>query len=149
MSFPTLTAQFFPGVELDQLYVQVLLPAGAAIGESASRCPRGGHDDAGGSRHRRGPLVIGESAPAFYYNMQANRDAAPHFAEALVFTRSDEGTERAPCHACRRVLDAALPWRADSGASAGAGSAGRAPLEMRLVGPISKHFAPSARKHSL
>ncbi|WP_372426021.1 efflux RND transporter permease subunit [Salinarimonas chemoclinalis] len=134
LSFPTLTAQFFPGVERDQLYVQVLLPAGTAIGETA-RVAR-----AADALTARAPevvsthWVIGQSAPAFYYNMQANRDATPHFAEALVFTTSPEATE-ALVPRLQAELDAALPQAQILVRGLVQGPPVSAPLEMRLVGP--------------
>lgn len=134
MSFPTLTAQFFPGVERDQLYVQVLLPAGAALGESA-RVAR----EADAIMRAEPDVVathwvIGESAPAFYYNMQANRDATPHFAEALVFTASEEATELLVPRLQQR-LDAALPGAQILVRGLVQGPPVAAPLEMRFVGP--------------
>ncbi|MGP9821919.1 efflux RND transporter permease subunit [Salinarimonas sp. NSM] len=134
LSFPTLTAQFFPGVERDQLYVQVLLPAGTAIGETA-RVAR-----AADALMAQAPdvvsthWVIGESAPAFYYNMQANRDATPHFAEALVFTTSPEATD-ALVPRLQAQLDAALPQAQILVRGLVQGPPVSAPLEMRLVGP--------------
>ncbi|WP_029029731.1 efflux RND transporter permease subunit [Salinarimonas rosea] len=134
LSFPTLTAQFFPGVERDQLYVQVLLPAGTAIGETA-RVAR-----AADALMARAPevvsthWVIGESAPAFYYNMEANRDATPHFAEALVFTASPEETDILVPR-LQAALDAALPQAQILVRGLVQGPPVSAPLEMRLVGP--------------
>ncbi|MGJ3261933.1 MAG: efflux RND transporter permease subunit [Salinarimonas sp.] len=134
LSFPTLTAQFFPGVERDQLYVQVLLPAGSSIGETA-RVTR-----AADALMAQAPevvsthWVIGESAPAFYYNMQANRDATPHFAEALVFTQSPEATEVLVPQLQAR-LDGALPQAQILVRGLVQGPPVSAPLEMRLVGP--------------
>ncbi|GGK20077.1 efflux RND transporter permease subunit [Salinarimonas ramus] len=134
MSFPTLTAQFFPGVERDQLYVQVLLPAGTAIGETA-RIARAADAVMGDapeivSTH----WVVGESAPAFYYNMQANRDATAHFAEALVFTQSPDATD-ALIPRLQAELDAALPQAQILVRGLVQGPPVSAPLEMRLVGP--------------
>lgn len=134
LAFPTLTAQFFPGVERDQLYIQVLLPAGAAIEETA-RVAR-----AADALVTEAPevvathWVIGESAPAFYYNMQANRDRAPHFAEALVFTRSPAATE-ALVPRLQATLDRALPEAQILVRGLVQGPPVAAPLEMRLVGP--------------
>jgi len=36
---------------------------------------------------------LGESAPAFYYNMIADQDGVPSFAEALVTTRTEAAAE--------------------------------------------------------
>lgn len=93
LSFPTLTAQFFPGTDRDQLYVQVKLADGRSIYDTASLAEK--MDE----RLRAEPLVrrvdwsIGESAPAFYYNMYRSRENIPSWAEALVLTRDARRTD--------------------------------------------------------
>ncbi len=90
VSLPTLTAQFFPGVDRDQFTMDVELPAGAALAQTASTVR--GIDE----RLRAEPdiasvtWVLGRSAPAFYYNIVGNRDQAPGFAQALITTASPD-----------------------------------------------------------
>jgi len=94
MSLPTLTAQFFPGVDRDQFTIELEMPEGTALAETA-RTVR-----ALDARLRAKPevasvsWVIGRSAPAFYYNIVGNRDQAPSFAQALITTTSATATER-------------------------------------------------------
>ena len=87
LAFPTLTAQFFPGTDRDQFYIQVKLADGRSIYDTRALVQRID------SRLREHPLIrrvdwtIGESAPAFYYNMYRLREGIPSWAEALVLTR--------------------------------------------------------------
>jgi multidrug efflux pump subunit AcrB len=93
LAFPTLTAQFFPGTDRDQMVVQVTLPPGRSINDSY-RLAR--ELDA---RLRAEPLVrridwtIGESPPPFYYNLVRNRDGIPSFAQAMVLTHDENRTD--------------------------------------------------------
>ncbi len=133
-AFPTLTAQFFPGVDRDQLYVQVTLPEGAAIGKTHAVVRRAD------ARLREFPEIrsahwfLGESAPAFYYNMLANRDGMPEFAEALITTSSPQATE-ALIPALQKALNRALPEAQVIVRGLVQGPPVDAPLELRLVGP--------------
>ncbi len=133
-SFPTLKAQFFPGVDRNQFYVQVKLPDGASIAETnraaaqASKVIRA-H---GGVRHVH--WVIGESAPAFYYNMIMDQDGQASFAEALITTASPKVTE-ALLPELQRALNASLPQAQVTVRGLVQGPPVNAPVEIRLVGP--------------
>ena len=133
-AFPTLKAQFFPGVDRDQFYVQVKLPSGAAIAETerAARLVEAVlREDA---EIRRVDLVIGESAPSFYYNMTANQDAESSFAEALVTTASPAATERI-LPELQRALDRLLPQARVTVRGLVQGPPVDAPVEIRVFGP--------------
>ena len=133
-AFPTLQAQFFPGVDRDQLHLQVTLPPGAALEATEAAAL------AADALLRRHPevaqvqWVIGESAPAFYYNMIANQDRQPRYAEALITTASPAATE-ALIPALQAELDRALPQARSIVRGLVQGPPVDAPLEMRLVGP--------------
>jgi multidrug efflux pump subunit AcrB len=88
MSMPTLTAQFFPGVDRDQFHIEVELSDGTAIAETSEvvRAMEGFLSDQEGIE--KVVWVAGKSAPAFYYNIVGNQDRAPAFAQALVTTSS-------------------------------------------------------------
>ena len=133
-AFPTLTAQFFPGVDRDQFYIQVKLPGGASIAETERLALRiderlRGRDDINGLH-----WVVGESAPAFYYNMIMDRDRVGSFAEALVTSGSPEATERL-VPALQRDLDDAFPEAQIIVRGLKQGPPVDAPVELRLVGP--------------
>ncbi|WP_201742214.1 efflux RND transporter permease subunit [Mangrovicoccus ximenensis] len=94
VSLGGLTAQFFPGTDRDQFHIEVELPKGTAIPRTRALA---GEMDA---LLRAEPEVthtawtIGESAPAFYYNIVGYREDAPGFAQALVTTASPAATAR-------------------------------------------------------
>ncbi len=93
LSFGTLTAQFFPGTDRDQLYVQVKLSDGRSIYNTHTLVEQ--IDD----KLRREPLIrrvdwtLGESPPAFYYNMYRTKEGIPTWAEALVLTKDENQTD--------------------------------------------------------
>ena len=107
-AFPTLTAQFFPGVDRDQFYVQVRLPGLAAIDETARVARQAGEMIQAIDGIEQVHWVIGESAPSFYYNMTMDQDGVPGFAEALITTASPAAT-RAAIPAVQRLLDREIP----------------------------------------
>ncbi|MEM1387846.1 MAG: efflux RND transporter permease subunit [Pseudomonadota bacterium] len=89
-ALPTLTAQFFPGVERDQLYLEIEMPPGTAINATASVAERFDailQDDA---RVSGVYWSIGKSAPAFYYNITGGRSQEPGFAQAMITTTTAE-----------------------------------------------------------
>jgi multidrug efflux pump subunit AcrB len=93
-SFPTLIAQFFPGVDRDQFHIEVELPPGTALARTETLVRKMDESIRQTDGIDQVSWVIGRSAPAFYYNMQANRDQAPGFAQALVKTGSPKQTAR-------------------------------------------------------
>ena len=132
-AFPTLKPQFFPGVDRNQFYVQVELPDGTALRETERIARRidaslRAEPDITGLT-----WVIGESAPAFYYNMVADRDGVPSFAEALVTTRSAEATE-AMLDGLQRRLDVEVPEGRVVVRGLVQGPPVDAPVEIRVVG---------------
>jgi multidrug efflux pump subunit AcrB len=133
-AFPTLTAQFFPGVERDQFYIQLTLPDGTPIAETAEAARAAEavlRDDPGVDRVH---WVVGESAPPFYYNMMEDRDGVPGFAEALVTARSAEAAAAAVPR-LQAALDRALPGAQVVVRDLTQGPPVAAPVELRLVGP--------------
>ncbi|MCP5082691.1 MAG: efflux RND transporter permease subunit [Alphaproteobacteria bacterium] len=133
-AMPTLKAQFFPGVDRDQFYVQVKLPGGTAIGRTRQSVTKAEklirkHEDV---RHVH--WVVGESAPAFYYNMQANQDGEASFAEALITTASPAATEHI-LPTLQREFDAQMPEARVTARGLVQGPPVAAPVEIRVVGP--------------
>ena len=132
-AFPTLKAQFFPGVDRDQLYVQIKLPGGASIDQTRRLAEQASVIMRQDADIRRVHWVIGESAPSFYYNMLMNQDGEPSFAEALVITASAAATERV-IPALQAKLDEALPSARVIVQGLVQGPPVVAPVELRLVG---------------
>ena len=133
-AFSTLKAQFFPGVDRSQFYVQVKHADGTAITETHRVALKTGKFIHSHPEVQTVHWVIGESAPAFYYNMIANQDNQPSFAEALVTTRSPKATE-AVLGDLQRTLDANVPEARIIVRGLVQGPPVNAPLEIRVVGP--------------
>ncbi|QDG74531.1 efflux RND transporter permease subunit [Labrenzia sp. PHM005] len=134
MSMPTLTAQFFPGVDRDQFHIEVELSDGTAIAETSDvvRAMDGFLSDQEGIK--KVVWVVGKSAPAFYYNIVGNQDRAPAFAQALVTTSSpDTTTDLVP--RLQRELTALYPNARILVRDLVQGPPVDAPVELRLVGP--------------
>lgn len=134
LSVPTLTAQFFPGTDRDQLYVQVKLADGRSIYESEALAR------AIDTRLRAEPLIrrvdwsIGESAPAFYYNMYRTKEGIASWSEALVVTRDENRTDEL-IRRLQTELDAAFPQARIMVRGIDQGPPVVAPLEIEVYGP--------------
>lgn len=92
LAFPTLTAQFFPGVDRNQFYVDVEMPTGASLVSTEALIASINADLMAREAVDGIAWVTGKSAPPFYYNMQADRDRAQTYAQALVTTASPQAT---------------------------------------------------------
>ncbi len=134
LSFSTLTGQFFPGTDRDQLYVQVTLPEGRSIYDSRALA------EEIDVRLRSEPLIrrvdwtIGESAPAFYYNMFRTRQGRSNWAEALVLTRDAKQTD-ALIRELQVALDQEFPSARVIVRGIDQGPPVSAPVEVEIFGP--------------
>ena len=93
-SFPSLKAQFFPGVERDQFYMEIEMPGGTSIDDTRRLAEL---MDAAIMQENDVESVywsIGKSGPAFYYNIVGGRSNEPGFAQALVTSTSAAATAR-------------------------------------------------------
>ncbi|MEM1344762.1 MAG: efflux RND transporter permease subunit [Pseudomonadota bacterium] len=133
-AFPTLTAQFFPGVERDQFYIQIETAAATSLAETQAAAEAADALLKSDQGVLATQWVIGRDAPSFYYNMLINRDGDQGFAEALVTTRSREATEAA-IPRLQAALDQALPGVRTLVRGLKQGPPVAAPIELRLVGP--------------
>lgn len=134
LAFPTLTAQFFPGTDRDQMHIQVKLADGRSIYESEVVAK------AIDTKLRAEPLIkrvdwsIGESAPAFYYNMYRMKEGIPSWSEALVITHDEDQTD----DLVRRLqteLDEEFPQAQIFVRGIDQGPPVVAPLEIEIYGP--------------
>ncbi len=132
-AFPTLKPQFFPGVDRNQFHIQLQLANGAAISATQRAVQKAETviREEGGVTNLT--WVVGENAPAFYYNMIANQDNEPAFAEALVTTKSPDATEDMLDRLQRR-LDIAIPEARIIVRGLVQGPPVNAPVEIRIVG---------------
>ncbi|MEM9975256.1 MAG: efflux RND transporter permease subunit [Pseudomonadota bacterium] len=133
-SFPTLTAQFFPGVDRDQFHIEVELAPGTHIDRTYRTAREIDALLAATDGIEQVSWVVGRSAPAFYYNIVGARENAPDFAQALV-TTSDPETTAALLEPLQDRLDAAVPNARILVRGLVQGPPVDAPVEFRLVGP--------------
>ncbi|MBY5931753.1 efflux RND transporter permease subunit [Tateyamaria omphalii] len=133
LSMPTLTAQFFPGVDRDQFYIEVDLAPGAGITDTQEVVARLNDRLLTDDRIEQVMWTVGRSAPAFYYNIVGARENAPGHAQALLTTQSPEATEE-----ILRDLQATLSLTAPEAEilvrGLVQGPPVNAPVEIRLVG---------------
>jgi multidrug efflux pump subunit AcrB len=93
LGFNTLTKEFFPGTDRDQLFVQVELAGGRSIYETRELAERVDAMLRAQPLIRRVDWTLGESPPPFFYNLFRNKDGIPTWAEALVLTRDKDKTD--------------------------------------------------------
>lgn len=134
LAFPTLTAQFFPGTDRDQLALKVTLPPGRSINDTYKLVQQLD------TRLRQEPLIrrvdwtIGESPPQFYYNLVRNKEGIPSYAQAMVLTHDENQTD----DLIRRLqtqLDEEYPQARIVVIGIDQGPPVAAPLEIELLGP--------------
>ena len=134
LAFPTLTAQFFPGVDRDQFYLEIEMPPGTSLQETAATTramdaqllAREGIDQVYWS--------VGKSGPAFYYNITGGRAQEPRFAIAMIKTDTAADAARLVPD-LQRTLDAGFPQANIIVRGLVQGPPVDAPVEVRLVGP--------------
>ncbi|MEO1745813.1 MAG: efflux RND transporter permease subunit, partial [Pseudomonadota bacterium] len=133
-SMPTLTAQFFPGVDRDQFYVEFDLAPGTAIAETRRLVDRMDERLRAEDGIEQIYWSIGRSGPAFYYNITGGRENAPSYAQALITTASPQATEVLVRKLERSLADEA-PTAQVLVRGLVQGPPVSAPVELRLVGP--------------
>ncbi|MEM0937647.1 MAG: efflux RND transporter permease subunit [Pseudomonadota bacterium] len=146
-SFPTLTAQFFPGVERDQLYIELDLPAGTAIGDTYRIAEEIDARLRAEDRIESAWWSVGQSGPAFYYNITSGRSREPGFAQAMV-TTTDAEAAAALVPELQAALDADYPNAQIIVRGLVQGPPVDAPIELRIVGqdvPILRELGDEAR----
>ena len=132
--FPTLTAQFFPGTDRDQMYIQVKLADGRSIYDTEALVKRLDARLRDDPQIRRVDWSIGESAPAFYYNMYRFKEGIASWAEALVLTRDEDSTDQL-IRRLQSELDREYPGARIIVRGIDQGPPVMAPLEIEITGP--------------
>jgi multidrug efflux pump subunit AcrB len=133
LAFPTLTAQFFPGTDRDQLYIQVKLADGRSIDETVAVAQAMDESVRQFSEVRRIDWMVGESAPPFYYNMYRKMDGVSTWAEALVLTRDPKQTDQV-IRDLQITLDREFPQARTVVRGIDQGPPVSAPLEIEIFG---------------
>ncbi len=132
-SMSTLTAQFFPGVDRDQFYIEFQLPPGTAIAETKALAERMDQLIAEEDNVVQTYWSIGQSGPGFYYNIVSGRSNAPAYAQAFITTTSPQATETLVTKLERTLADAA-PHAQVLVRGLVQGPPVAAPVELRVVG---------------
>jgi multidrug efflux pump subunit AcrB len=134
LCFSTLTAQFFPGTDRDQMYIQVKLADGRSIYDTQAVVNRIDKKLRADPLVRRVDWTMGESAPAFYFNMYRTREGIPSWAEALVLTRDENLTDGLILR-LQGELDREFPEARIVVHGIDYGPPVAAPLEVEITGP--------------
>ena len=107
-AFPTLTAQFFPGVERNQFYIEVDMASGAAITGTLETVQEMDAIIRADDGVKNVYWSVGQSGPAFYYNIVGNRSQEPGYGQAMVTTETDADAARL-VSALQTQFDAQFP----------------------------------------
>ncbi|MFK7763170.1 MAG: efflux RND transporter permease subunit [Roseobacter sp.] len=132
-AFPTLTAQFFPGVERDQFYIEIEMPPGTAILETAKVVQAVDAKLAQIQSIDRAYWSVGKSGPAFYYNIVSGRASEPGYAQAMIKTTDADAASRLVPE-LQTALNTAHPQARIIVRDLIQGPPVAAPVEVRLVG---------------
>ena len=130
----TLTEQFFPPADRDQLNVQLELPATSSIANTKRVAAAARQLLVQHGSVESVDWYLGESAPPFYYNMLASRSGASQYGQALVQLQTARGL-RPLIHELQQELDDAFPNARFLVRQLEQGPPFDAPIELRLSGP--------------
>ncbi|MEM6835349.1 MAG: efflux RND transporter permease subunit [Cyanobacteria bacterium P01_C01_bin.120] len=131
--FGTLDQQFFPPTNRDQFQIEVQLPNQSAIAQTRDLVL------AARDRIQQHPNVedvhwfLGESAPAFFYNIVASQENAPYYAQGIVQLQGTDNL-RATIQDLQADLDAAFPEAQILVRQLEQGPPFDAPIELRIYG---------------
>ncbi len=130
----TLSEQFFPPADRDQVQIEFELPASASLTETLATV---GDIRQSILQHEEVEQVhwfLGESAPTFYYNLIPRRKNSPRFAQALVQLSSAEGSQDL-IRELQHELDGDFPQARVLVRQLEQGPPFDAPIEVRVFGP--------------
>lgn len=133
-SVRTLPSQFFPAADRNQFHVQIALSP-----QSSAEATRRAALRADALLEARDDVVsaewfVGDSVPAFYYNLRMNQDGNRAFAEAMVTVRSVRGLFDLLMDV-QAELERALPDAQVLARKIVQGPPVEAPVELRITGP--------------
>lgn len=130
----TLTEQFFPPADRDQINVQLELPAASSIASTESIATAARELMLANGNVSSVDWYLGESAPSFYYNMLADRAGVSQYAQALVQLH-DATNSREVIHELQSQLDERFPEARFLVRQLEQGPPFEAPIELRIFGP--------------
>lgn len=131
--FGSLEQQFFPPTNRDQFQIEVQLPNQTAIAQTQQLVM------AARDRIRQHPAVtevhwfLGESAPAFFYNVVGQQEDAPAYAQGIVQLKGTDNL-RETLQTLQQELDQAFPAAQILVKQLEQGPPFDAPIELRIYG---------------
>ncbi len=129
-----LPEQFFPASDRDQFQITLPMPPQVSIYETLAATRELRHLALQFENIERVDWYIGESAPAFYYNMLPVRSGMPNYAQAMVqLSSGDKITET--IHALQSRLEQRLPQAMILVRQLEQGPPVDAPIMVRVFGP--------------
>ena len=133
LQFASLEQQFFPPTNRDQFQIEFELSSQAAIAQTEQQIRQARQ------QIRQHPAVeevhwfLGKSAPSFFYNVVAQRENAPNYAQGLVQLNTTKNL-RQTIQTLQADLDAAFPEAQVLVKQLEQGPPFDAPIELRLYG---------------
>jgi multidrug efflux pump subunit AcrB len=129
-----LPEQFFPPADRDQFQIEAELPAHASIQQTQAYTTAIRETVLAHPEVTNVSWFLGESAPAFYYNMVASRENQANYGQALVQLKSARGV-RDIIRSVQVELDQKFPAGRILVRQLEQGPPFEAPVEVRLFGP--------------
>lgn len=130
----TLSEQFFPPADRDQFHVEMELPSHASMEQTLEMVKQVQTHLLARDSVVSADWFIGESAPAFYYNLMPKQKNASHYAQAMVQLKSAEGA-RELIHQLQAELDESFASSRILVRQLEQGPPFGAPVEIRIYGP--------------
>ncbi|WP_428387817.1 efflux RND transporter permease subunit [Mucisphaera sp.] len=128
-----LDEQFFPPADRDQFQVQVRLPEQASISQTTELMLAARERLLEHPRIEDVDFVVGNSAPAFYYNLVGGADGLAFYAQAMVTMTTFEGGSQT-IHEAQQILDRSFPQAQSIAIQLEQGPPFPAPIVMRIQG---------------
>ncbi|MEL7498934.1 MAG: efflux RND transporter permease subunit [Planctomycetota bacterium] len=129
-----LQEQFFPPADRDQLHIELELSPASSIENTLATTKEMTELLLQDPRIKRVDWFIGESAPAFYYNLISRRAGVPQYAQAMVQLETFEN-QSATIHDLQDLLDEKFAHARTLVRQLEQGPPFDAPVEVRLFGP--------------
>ena len=134
MGASQLQEQFFPPADRDQLHIELELSPQSSLAGTLATTKAIRDELLNDPDIQRVDWFVGESAPAFYYNLIPRRSGVSQYAQALVQLQSSEGVSEV-IHRLQAKLDREFSHSRVLVRQLEQGPPFDAPVEVRLFGP--------------
>lgn len=139
VSSTQLKEQFFPPADRDQFHIEVELSARSSIAETERVSGEIEQSLRKDKRVKSIAWFLGESVPAFYYNVVTRRKNAPNYAQAIVTLDNNEDVQEL-IRRLQKSLNRDFPEARIIVRQLEQGPPFTAPIEIRLYGPDLKRL---------